>query len=758
MGRGYGYDYAQPRRRTGGGWGGQRRAPTRPLPDKARAPYNFVPLAKDVVFPDWADKVTQDIPFREGMSGELDVEIRAETPLFVRGGDGQRFFRLPDGTLAIPGSSLRGMLRNVVEIATFSKMSRVNNHRYGVRDLHNREVYGRYMAAIVNRKPTPLVCAGWLRVREGDQYEDGEPKWEIIPCNFAKIEYGLLKRLAAQRRVKGFDPGRKQSAPSKYRRWGDKSLEFTLHVRERPRNVAGVRLRGKYGEVVEAGGVRVSGTLVFTGQPSEYNPEKLRRKRRGAGNPKHHDFFFYGTDGGPIEVPQEKRRDFSFLHSSGGEQHRLDSDPNEEWKYMLQSRLRQKKPVPVFYLLDERGELRAFGLAMMFRLAYRKSTREAVLRVQKHAQSLRPDMAELLFGRVTRDDDGGRTLALRGRVSTETARAAGPVQELGPVSGVLGAPKASYYPNYLIQGDAPGREPPRMQNGKPRYTTYQDDNARARGWKRYPQRTDVAALPEAPSQRVKTTFRPIAAGAVFRTKIHFHNLLPQELGALVWALDFGGRPECRHGLGMAKAFGYGGVTLRVVGGAIVPNDPLRPRTELEDALGQAREAFIGYMEKALQGRWAVSPQIHQLVTMAMPVNDPDLRHMLISHPQYRNEFAGVKQAGKALPLRNRPLSYAEWRKQCSSPRSTPIAVAAPATPSPQPQAESTGDEELDALIRELRQAQRTGDHLRIIRDRWMGADDGRRELYRKAARAVIGSANKKWRKKNRDIWDWMKGA
>jgi len=39
------------------------------------APFNFVPLNKKVFFPDWAEKVSHDIPFSDGESGVIDITI-----------------------------------------------------------------------------------------------------------------------------------------------------------------------------------------------------------------------------------------------------------------------------------------------------------------------------------------------------------------------------------------------------------------------------------------------------------------------------------------------------------------------------------------------------------------------------------------------------------------------------------------------------------------------------------------------------------
>ncbi|MBT3224392.1 MAG: hypothetical protein HN348_35440, partial [Proteobacteria bacterium] len=87
------------------------------------APYNFVPLSDKVVEPNWAGEVKQDVPFSDGVRGTVKLRLVPHGPLFVRGGEAeeggkkvQRFFTIPIGrtSFAIPGTTIRGMLRNVL--------------------------------------------------------------------------------------------------------------------------------------------------------------------------------------------------------------------------------------------------------------------------------------------------------------------------------------------------------------------------------------------------------------------------------------------------------------------------------------------------------------------------------------------------------------------------------------------------------------------------------------------------------------------
>ncbi len=668
---------------------------------KVTAPYNFVPLCDTVFVPEWGqgstdDEGLHDTPFEDGVRGTLDFELEAVGPLFVRA-PGQpapntalESFRTPDGRYAIPGSSIRGLLRNVVQIASFCKLAPLNETRYGFRDLHNPQQYIRHMAVIdpQQRGPAavvPLVGAAWLR--KVDDVERNDPDRVVAtlePCSFAKVEYALLRAWRP-----GFEPGLRQSAPDKYRSWGDHPRE----VRALLRGAIGKQFRKGLGEfslvtrLVASDSKEpnaVPGTLVFTGQPQAQRPGQ---NRPGAGQPKHHDFFFYDTPSKPptIEVTARQFQDFEFIHSDAGQQGRTRLSPNAEWKHWSRA-FEAGQRVPVFYLLEPPDEvpaggrpaLRSFGLAMMFRLAYRFSPLELANRHQKDRQSAKRDLSELLFGMVpdhVRDPLASEPLKGRVSIGLAVAKRAERTRE---VKAVLGAPKPTFYPNYVEQGrpdGSPGASAP-MVNGKPAYKTYMDADARLRGWKRYrPQTAEFTpSLPDKATDRVITRFVPLAAGARFEGRIRIHNLKPEELGALLWALDFGRRAECEHMLGMARSLGFGRTRFRIVAHELYGNRDRRTRAG-DDLLEAARAAFVAWATKlgaqhGLPGGWEGSVQIAQLIACATPL-PPDSRegrHLSLAAPVDGNQFVEAKKAGLALP------PAIAW----TPPVRAPKAAAAPA--------------------------------------------------------------------------------
>lgn len=785
---------------------------------KITAPYNFVPTNANVQI---VTPPSQDHPWRDGLCGALNLEVVAETPMFIRGTDpnGALPYKTPDG-YALPGTSLRGMLRSTLEIASFSRLGPVNDDRYGFRDLQNRALYGQYMADIVNGQPTPLVSAGWLR--KADKFNDlirnrdGAPDATVAVievCDFAKVEYRFIERELWSKTAR-IRIGDRAAAPDRYAAIGVRSSdgeiprlkEMTVPLsREllRPHNaeVKGQRRAGEI-RISNEKGDKVTGRLVLTGQPSPYNPNAP--KRPGAGNPKHHDFLFYGPLRDTLPVSLRTFRDFEFVHRSDAERHGIRVTPNAEWGFW-RAAFEKGHAVPVFLLQNRDGTLRAFGLAMMFRLAYALSIGEAVKNMQpiqngKHRDfSTAPDFAEALFGRVNRNQ---AIPSYKGRVSVGLAKTADKPALMREVIAVLGTPKPTFYPNYIEnsahdEGYGTPMPPGGLVNGE--YRTLMNPEARLRGWKRYVPQEAIAQppLPEKASDKVKTRFQPLPAGTRFQAKIRVHNLRPHELGALLWATDFGGHAQARHVLGMARSLGYGRARLAVTGAELDRNDggQVSPST-IPAVLAEARAAFKAHMErwaedKKIPGGWEQSIHIQSLIACAVPLppGSADGRHLDLNHPSDKNQFTGAKKQRMVLIPR---LDFNRWRDQARAAtgrdipqpgrapqgggtqggtrsnegRSSQSAgnggyssynagnFASPArpvvaqVPTPPPAVAAA------TPASELRQAFVRGQQFTLVRA-WI-KEGGAKEAERRAgAREVFGANKEKMRLKYADIVEWM---
>ena len=151
------------------------------------SPYNFVPLSPFVLTPSWASTVDQDHPLKQGLCGELDIEIATHTPLCVGGKQTPssatsaglvRFFKTPEQIPAIPGSSLKGMLRQVMSIATFGHFNQVENKKLSVRDISKSNNF--YLNTVI----VPKAQAGWLRFDNG--------QWQLTRCQYTRVHQGSI--------------------------------------------------------------------------------------------------------------------------------------------------------------------------------------------------------------------------------------------------------------------------------------------------------------------------------------------------------------------------------------------------------------------------------------------------------------------------------------------------------------------------------------------------------------------------------------
>lgn len=588
------------------------------------APYNFVPLPDSMVSPEWGRQVQMEVPFEHALSGSFDLVIEAVTPLIVGGksltppkgnnapADKLNFtlFEQP----ALPGTTLKGALRAVIEIASFGRITdRMDDRRFGVRDLQNAYLY----TARFTEMFRSLTRAGWLEV---DRATGG---WMLRPCAYSLVRQVDLEKLHGG----GVRLGRRGlRATDKYKAWGRRPLELMFDpdtVRARDDWAKGRTVS----RADNVGRGRTKGRIVFTGQPAN-------RSDRGA---KQVEFLFHSPEPEWVAVPDEVRADFEHIHRNPNTQ-----APLPEWAEHRRSLL-SGQPIPVFWLAaDETDDnIAAMGLAMMFRLAYRHSTRQLARNALAKPDEGPPDFAETMFGYVRAFKQPKEDRALAGRVHIEPAALEQAQPDMPPREEILLSPKPGFYPAYVNQYHLqPRSKPPQVQtghyvsDGKDRpfksYTTYMDERATLRGWKRYPVSESLRPAPRSTrdqlavkSREVVTRFTPWGAGTRFRTRVHVHNLRREELGALLWAICFGD-PSKRycHSIGMARPLGFGCVSVSVDPESIDIDDvdddehPWRGAGAVAQ-FDACRQIFVDYMNERVPG-WTHSAQIRLLQAMADP--------------------------------------------------------------------------------------------------------------------------------------------
>lgn len=106
-------------------------------------PYSFVPLNNEILT--FSKEETEkyefahDIPItKNSISGQIEVEMRAETPFCIKTNN-EHSVNI-DRKYFIPGTTIKGMFRNVFEIITLSNIKRmIADSRYSMRDLRSND-------------------------------------------------------------------------------------------------------------------------------------------------------------------------------------------------------------------------------------------------------------------------------------------------------------------------------------------------------------------------------------------------------------------------------------------------------------------------------------------------------------------------------------------------------------------------------------------------------------------------------------------
>lgn len=542
----------------------------------AIAPYNFVPLPEAIL-------TTSDLPDHDRydpdlLTGKLTCTLTTASPLYVRAArtwqeythkneKGEPDPKTPPDpyygetkdTLLIPGSSLRGMLRNLVEVVSYSRISGVTNKPPFFRTVDVSSIgkaYGKRMSGgdAGEKGWFTLSHAGYMERKNGDFFI--RPAQEI----FGTQHYRVHEDIALEAGIPNLahmtlHEGERWKQNKEAYKWIRPRVWFipvppTSHLPESPTYYADVQ---EISVERPEGPEWQEGCLIASG----WVPSKGRGKRRHwiVGPPAQGDNL--------IEINDEDIE----LYKARGVTQEITRQGNFS---VLPEKDDQR--IPCFYTFwkDKQGKDHvAFGHTGMFRLPYQKSPADML--PASLTQETGYDLTEAMFGFV--DQARGSREAVAGRVFVTDAKLVGdPKQALlsKPITlsdQALSSPKPTTVQHYLEQSD-----PDHPENLK-HYDNDPNTETQLRGHKFYwhvgadqdhEQRLARAPKydPDARQNDRANQFRPVKAGQSFTFDIHFENLHPQELGALLWVLDKAGDSKYRLKLGMGKPYGLGSVAIK----------------------------------------------------------------------------------------------------------------------------------------------------------------------------------------------------
>ena len=524
------------------------------------APYNFVPLNEKVFYPPWAEDISHDIPFEDGESGVIDIEITAKSPIFIKDSEDDTRFCNYNGQYYIPATSIKGMVRNILEIMSFSKLRNEQfiDNTYAVRDLSSSKNF--YMEQMQKN-----IFCGWLK-KDNNNYiiEDcGIP----LRIHHKQIDDAYNINFSSNFRSTGFE----KTSEYKYNLIGGSPKEITIsNSYESIKNPKyDKRLFCKY----EKNGK--NGMLVLTGQPT-------KRKDNGKmGDGKGFEFIFLDPKD-TLKVEAKIFENFKFAYFD-----KRDTQPKEspDWAFW-KKRLANGEKVPVFFQKDGDKVLH-FGLSYLYKLPYTHSVKNGIGKI--HSDN-RLDLAQTIFGFI----DTKKKISLKGRVQFSHFKAIKNISELPIKTEILGTPRASYYPIYI------------KQKGK-LFTTFMDNNFSIAGRKKYPihKGNKTIKTEDTGNDNIGTSFIPLKDGVIFKGKLKYHNLKKAELGAILSALTFHNTENSYHNIGLAKSLGYGKIDVKI--------------NNIENLESYLKKFELTITEQISD--WSKSVQIKELLSMVVEQNN-----------------------------------------------------------------------------------------------------------------------------------------
>ncbi|HRR07708.1 MAG TPA: TIGR03986 family CRISPR-associated RAMP protein [Rhodothermales bacterium] len=549
---------------------------------RATAPYNFIPLTKDI------KKLNSPLPDHNSydpnlLSGYMEVQLTTKSLLFIRTmlssdeyakslemdqyaenynydqnpkNKPKFFYTNKDERPVIPASSLRGMVRNMLEIITESKIDRVYDRGLFFRTVDpsslGAEAYRPRMTKEHNGKEEDLVKSGFLIMHEREYY--------IKPCKNLKVE---RDKLNSDTTGNGLYEGKAPNQTPKWEgEWHQYQKIWVKHGNKSentsPYKVVEIN-KEEHKNLLE-------GRLILTGQVPKKNHERVFLK------------------------PEDKQEEWIKVDSEiidlfNGDQmtaYQEKAFPIDKptVKCRIKPGFLQTAPAdwgePVFYLQEIDPQTKAtklfLGRARMFRLPYHASPKNLLPVNLKDLSAT--DLTDALFGYIDQkkidehlegNTDGSKPI--RGRASriTFTDATLPPdvkreeVLTSNPITSCLESPKPTAFQQYLVQPFYNDRQ----------LHHYASKDAELRGHKLYwhqgksfPKEANADEIRKA--QRRCTRLWPVKEGITFLFKVFFENLTSIELGALIWALQPDGDRNTSycHKLGMGKPLGLGSVHLQ----------------------------------------------------------------------------------------------------------------------------------------------------------------------------------------------------
>ena len=515
------------------------------------APYNFISLPS----------ITLDIPedklpahnevTAELISGEIEYKINAKTPIFINDGS-DHFYQNGDKCYAIPGSSVRGLIRSNVQILSASSIEDdVDDNLFMYRDVatgSNQKKYHSVLGSKYNfrKKTTTLdnVKVGYIRNENGkykiysphkkmnyyelseekafaDVSKNGEnSKFKFLVCTMGDKE-GRLQNMnpsaADENIVNVYDLVKK--------RCGKTNLKYIPSFRKISYSISATsgEIDG-VDEIGKTGGNWHQGYFLSSGH--------IENKKVVYIIPEIDDSKEI------INLSDEYSIDLRLFQSDYNRRvNNLTFDKDHE--YSNNAEKIQTVTKEMISILYKNGNI-YLGFTPRLRISYENRIKKGL---ENNAIGEKLDYSKAIFGYSNTNHSYKSRISFSDAVNIKYKKPEG-IRYL-----TLSEPKPTDYYHYLVQN-------------KEDIVSYNDKSFRLRGIKQYwlHNKACDSNSEEKQNDKLDSKIVPLPDGNKFKGKIRFHNLRKEELGLVLWAIRL--EPGSLMNIGQAKGFGYGSIEFK----------------------------------------------------------------------------------------------------------------------------------------------------------------------------------------------------
>lgn len=539
-------------------------------------PYNFVSLK------DKNDVVDRGERKLGTNTGKLVCKLVNKTPLFIMGESEQdnkghtkeRFYR-EKGILIVPASSLKGAIRNVIDVMTNSVIRNVENEKLEQRIGAGKfeSVFGIIESLPENGKNGVIVEAEKIKVKTKEKIESGYKKFEFKDNGkeFSKkynVKDGLIERVKLKDSIYNLKETEIKIKP------GVTTVEKLINNSKEYKNYLTDNENG------------VQGVLWFSSPIYGKIHEKLLIPKK---------------NGRKFEFSKEEYEDFKYIIKQRAERIKNGKDINSNTFYYDKD---LEIGDPLLFEVKDRKMAEHLAFSEIPRLRYKFSPLDLVSEEFRPGDSLKNlSFSERLFGTTgdnTKKDEEKKDelVALSGRVFFEDAKNYKPemIDNGNPVTlKAFGEPHPTLTTFYLDNIEKNYNENKGVSiRGRKFYWHHKEKIG-----KPFSEYRKSVEMPKDKNGQNKFAYNSslelMDINNEFEFNVNFENLTDEELGVLIYAIEL--EDGLLHKIGKGKAFGFGSCKIEIKEFLLENKDkykdfliePFEKESKKEDYINKAKE-------------------------------------------------------------------------------------------------------------------------------------------------------------------------